>query len=122
MKIFYWRKYLLITMLFCLPVVVQAASVCTGPVKIKELKARHLGWVHVVIEGIYNADIKSCGNQTDVGLLLNYNDSTGSVEGKKMLLAMLMSAKATGKNVRLCSDGCDTQHPAYSRLSHLDEL
>lgn len=113
----------------CIPILLSLlmansvfAANCTGMVTIKELWPRQEGWIHVVAEGVTNMDISNCGNTGATGLLLNYNDSTGSLEGKKMLYSTLLAAFASGKLMRLCSARCDSQFPTYSSLTHIDGL
>lgn len=102
--------------------VANAQDECTAPSKIKSLYPRDGGWVAVEVEGLANADISSCGNSGPSGLLLNYNDTTGSLQGKRMVYSILLLARINGASLVLCSDGCDTQHPSYSRLSHIDRF
>ena len=111
--------------IFALFIVVYPAvsqAVCTGTTTIVKLAPREGGWIHVVGSGISDMDINGCGVHSEVGMLLNFGDSSGTLEGKKMLLSTLLTAFSTGKTLSLCSNGCDSQHPSYSRLSHIDEL
>jgi hypothetical protein len=100
----------------------NADAICSGLVKIKELAPRDGGWVHIIIENVSNADLQGCGNNSKMGLLLNYNDTSSPIEGKKMLFATVMAAKMSGTKLNLCSTGCDTQHPKYSRLSFINNF
>jgi len=108
------------TMLFVFSVTVYAE--CTSLVRIESLWPREGGWIHIKAVGVNNIDIMNCGAKNDLGMLLNYNDISGTLEGKKMLYSTLLAAFSAGKMMKLCSDGCDSQHPVYSRLSHIDDL
>ena len=99
-----------------------ANAACTDFVMIKDLLPRSGGWTHVVAEGLNNMDLSQCGTNNQDGLLINFNDSTGTEQGKKTLLSILLSAYAMGKLVKLCSTGCDTQWNAYSRLDSINGL
>lgn len=99
-----------------------AMGACTGNVKIKELWPRSNGWVHIVAENVSDIDLANCGNHSSTALLLNYNDSHGSLEGKKMLYSAILAAFTAGKTLRLCSDACDSQHPSYSTLTRIDGM
>ena len=99
-----------------------SASVCTGMVTVKEMYPRDGGWIHVVAEGVSNMDLNNCGHGGSTGLLLNYNDTHGSLDGKKMIFSSLLAAFTAGKKLNICSDSCDSQHPTYSRLSYINNL
>jgi len=100
----------------------SASAACTGLVKITQLWPRQDGWVHIQAEGVADIDISNCGVHSSIGMLLNFNDATGTAEGKKMLYSTLLAAFAAGKKMELCSDGCDTQHNTYTRLSYINKL
>ena len=122
MKVFPLNMLLLTCVFMLLSASLNAETICTAQVKVTELYPREGGWTHVRLEGIADADLSNCGNHGSLALLLNYNDTVGTLDGKKILLATLMAAKMTGEPIRLCSTGCDTQHPSYSRLSHIDRF
>jgi hypothetical protein len=98
----------------------EALAACTGSVTIAEFYPRDGGWVHVLAAGVPNMDLFGCGNTGPFGLLLNFNDTGGSVEGKKLLWSTLLTAHASGKRLMLCSSRCDSQYPGYSSLTHID--
>jgi hypothetical protein len=97
-----------------------ALAVCTGPLTIAELWPRAGGWVHIVAEGVSDIDISNCGTNNRLGMLLNFNDSSGSADGKQMMFSVLLSALMAGRQLQLCSTGCDSQHTNYSRLDHIN--
>ncbi len=101
---------------------VQANAVCTSLGKIEKIWPRSGGWVHVQLAGMSNMDINSCGAGGATGLLLNFNNSSGTSEGKQMLYSTLLAAFMAGKQLSLCSNQCDTQFPTYSVLTHIDNL
>jgi hypothetical protein len=72
------------------------------------------------VENMNNMDLQNCGNNSKWGLMLNYNDTSGTPEGKKMLYMTLMAAKMTNEKINICSSGCDSQHSAYSRISYIN--
>jgi hypothetical protein len=98
----------------------NASAACTGNVAIAELAPRDEGWIHVIAAGGINMDLNGCGNTGSYGLLLNFNDTGGSPEGKRALLATLLAAQASGKLLNLCSARCDSQHSAYSSLTSIN--
>ena len=100
----------------------NASAACTAIGTIEKLWPREGGWVHISMEGRENMDLMNCGTGNKLGLLLNLNDTGGSLEGKKMLYSTLLAAFVSGKKLRLCSLECDSQYPWYSKLSHIDEL
>jgi len=94
---------------------------CTsGYLLIERLHVHITGWVHVELEGLGNADLNSCGTNSSTSLLLNYNDTTGTADGRTMMYSTILAAFNTGKKVKICSSGCDTQHPTYSRIYQVD--
>jgi hypothetical protein len=97
---------------------VNAAA--TPLVRIKELRPRAGGFIHVVAEGQSDMDITNCGRNDFLGMLLNFGDSTGTEAGKKAMFAILLTAYAQGTPVILGSNGCDSQYPSYSRLDYID--
>jgi len=115
------KRFIFVVVLNMLSIVANAAT-CTGLVKIQQLWPRQGGWVHIQAEGITDIDIMNCGVHNNIGLLLNFNDTTGTLEGKKMLYSALLAAFTAGKKMELCSDGCDTQYPTFSRLSYINGL
>ena len=97
----------------------HSTHVCvTG--KVGKLLPRNGGYVHIVIDGVDNIDLKNCGQGNYYGMLLNYNDTTGTVELKKLMYSSLLTAYSSGKEVTVCATGCDTQIPSYSRLEYLN--
>lgn len=99
----------------------EASAACSGYVTIAELAPREEGWIHVIAAGGINMDLNSCGATGPYGLLINLNDvAAGSMEGKKILWATLLSAQASGKSLNLCSTRCDSQHSAYSSLTSVN--
>ena len=111
--------------IFLILLLLSSANVnaaCTDVVKIKELKPRVEGWIHIVAEGVNDIDLSNCGVNNDQGLLLNFNDNTGTKEGKQMMLSIIMAAFMAGKSMQFCSNGCDSQHASYSRLDLINEL
>ena len=101
---------------------VSANAACTGLVKIEKLFPREGGWVHIQAEGVTDIDIMNCGRNNNLGMLLNFNDTSGTDQGKKMLYSTLLTAFSAGKVMKLCSSGCDSQHSGYSRLSYINDL
>ncbi len=99
-----------------------ANAACTGQVKIKELKPRTGGWVHIVAEGLDDIDVMNCGTNNYQGMLLNFNDTNGTKEGKQMMLSILLSAYMSGKSMELCSAGCDSQYSNYTRLDSINNM
>ena len=97
-------------------------AACTGLVRIEQLMPREGGWVHIKAAGINDIDISNCGVHNDIGMLLNFSDTNGTVEGKKLMYSTLLTAFTAGKQMKLCSTGCDSQHTNYSRLSYINEL
>ncbi|MCP4490576.1 MAG: hypothetical protein GY820_25165 [Gammaproteobacteria bacterium] len=116
------NKYIVGLILLFITQSALSASVCIDVVNIKELKPRSDGWMHIVAEGVSDIDIMNCGTNNSQGMLLNFNDSSGTQEGKKMMLSILLSAFVTGKSMQICSNGCDSQHPSYSRLDIINNL
>lgn len=116
------RLKTIIVLLLVIPAVSNAATVCTQNTRIAALYVRDGGWMHVKLQGLDDSDISNCGNHSSIGLLFNFNDATGTLEGKQMLLDVILEAKRSGDLVRLCSTGCDTQHTNYSRLTYIDVL
>lgn len=114
------RKIFIITLLTLQSV--SAMAVCTGLGKIEVLWPRSDGWVHVKMEGLQNMDIMNCGQGGDKGMLLNFNDSHGTIQGKQMLYSTLLAAFMSGRQLQLCATACDSQHSAYSRLHAIDNL
>ena len=115
------NKLVMLILFFTLHSNVFAQAVCMSSfMPIEKLYVRSGGWVLVQIEGLTNIDLKNCGSQSNIGVILNYNDTTGSVEGKQMVYSALLTAFSAGKRVQICSDGCDSQHPSFSRLSYVD--
>jgi hypothetical protein len=100
----------------------NAADTCTDFVKIKELLPRSGGWIHIIAQGAPNMDISRCGINNYVGMLLNFSDSSGTDPGKKAMLSILLTAYASGKAMKLCSSGCDSQFPNYSRLDFINGI
>jgi hypothetical protein len=100
--------------------VFDASAACTGSVTIAELRPREEGWIHVVASGGMNMDLNGCGVTGSQGLLLNFNDTGGTLDAKKAFLAMLLAAQASGKTLMLCSTRCDSQHSAYSSLTSIN--
>lgn len=113
-------RFFIAIFFFLLSVASHAA--CTNFVLIKDLLPRSGGWIHIVGEGQSNMDISSCGTHNHVGLLLNFNDTSGTEVGKKAMFSILLSAHASGKSVKLCSSGCDSQYPLYSRLDYIEGI
>lgn len=97
-------------------------TVCTPKAKIKTLWPRSAGWVHIQLEGVDNMDIKNCGAGGVAGLLFNFNDSSGTNEGKKMMYATLLASFMSGKELSICSYDCDSQHPSFSSLDEINYL
>jgi hypothetical protein len=89
---------------------------CTELVAIKDVLVQSRGWMHVVLEGVDNSDLQHCGKETNTALLFNFNDTYGSPEGQEMLKTVVLSAWVTGEKLMFCSNGCDSQYSAYSRL------
>lgn len=100
----------------------QVYATCTDQVRIKELWPREAGWVHIVGEGVANMDLRGCGNNSSQGMLFNFNNTSGTPEGKMMLYSLLVAAYTSGQTMKLCSASCDPQHPEYSRLTHINSL
>jgi hypothetical protein len=113
-------KYGMVLILLSMSIAAQSATVCTSLTRVTGLYPRDGGWIHVALQGITNGDISNCGNGGSLGLLLNFNDTVGSYDGKKMLFDILLDAKKSGERLQFCSTGCDTQHTNYSRLSHIN--
>lgn len=97
-------------------------AACTHIVEIEKLWPREGGWVHIQAKGVSDIDISNCGQNNYWGMLLNFNDKHGTSDGKKMLLSSLLASFTSGKKLKLCSNGCDSQFPKYSRLSHIDHM
>ncbi|BBA33795.1 hypothetical protein sS8_1841 [Methylocaldum marinum] len=100
----------------------EAIGACTGQVKIKELYSRSGGWVHVVAENVSDIDLANCGHHNSTALVLNYTDSHGTLEGKKILYSAILAAFTAGKTLRLCSDACDSRFSSYSTLTDIDGM
>ena len=100
----------------------QSLADCTPPGKIERLWPREKGHIHIQMSGIENMDISNCGNGGATGLLLNFNDTGGTKEGKQMLLSSLLAAFTAGKTLQLCSYGCDSQYSDYSKLNAINRL
>ena len=98
----------------------QAFAACTQQGKIEHLMPRDGGWVHVKMEGVTNMDLNSCGAAGPEGLMLNFNDTGGTPQGKEMMYSTLLAAFFAGKTLQLCSSACDTQHTQYSRLDTIN--
>ena len=99
-----------------------AKAVCTEIGTIEKLSPREGGWVHVQLEGRSNMDLMNCGRGDALGLILNLNDTGGSLEGKKLLYSTILAAFTSGKQLRLCSSACDSQFSSYSKLDSIDDL
>jgi len=97
-------------------------ATCTDPVKIQDLAVRTDGWIHVKAVGLADMDIMNCGKNDHTGMLLNFNDSYGTIEGKQLMFSTLLSIYMSGKSVQLCSGGCDSQHTVYSRLDSINNI
>jgi len=99
-----------------------AMAVCTESVTIEKLWPSAGGGVHIQIKDMADSDLMNCGRHSIDALILNYNDSSGTLEGKKMLYTALLTSLVAGLKVKLCSSKCDSQHPDYSTLINIYEM
>jgi hypothetical protein len=100
----------------------SSSAACTDLVKIERLSPRVEGWVHIKAEGVSDMDIYNCGQHDESGMLLNFNDTSGTAIGKRMLYSTLLTAIAAGKRLRLCSSSCDTQHAPFTELNYINDF